>query len=311
MKLIGPIAITPEIAQEITYSPEEFDPENDQFPDIQVSLRRNPAGGYVLLAANSRYYPVDVTYRISLLKEGGKVRRLFNTNEHEVQQGAFSDHVEFMGTRAYVFQSDVPLDEPVQISVEIVPYPDKTDPVYSAPGLPDTGRPGKKNIMRNPGFEEAAYSDWPDYYLFTVGGPMLGHPDVESQYGIDTSKPYEGNNCLWIKTQPRNVRFYAACSPKVSNLEEKYVLSAYMRADRPGVRVRFVGFGWRVPKPTFGYKEFTLTTEWQAYSEVGSLIPGLPSWHSVGVEILGGQDGTVFVDALQFEKGTELTEYEP
>ena len=31
----------------------------------------------------------------------------------------------------------------------------------------------------------------------------------------------------------------------------------------------------------------------------------------LGVEILANQDATVFFDAIQFEKGTELTEYEP
>jgi len=42
------------------------------------------------------------------------------------------------------------------------------------------------------------------------------------------------------------------------------------------------------------------------------LIPGLPTWQSLGVEILkSDKDVTVFYDAIQFEKGTELTPYDP
>ena len=298
MKLVGPIAVTPDIPQVVKYNPGKFDPENDEYPDIQVSLRRNPAGGYVLLAANSRYYPVDATYRIPLLGDGAKVRRLFDAKEYKSKDGAFSDHVEFLGTRAYAFESNAPLDKPVEISVEMKAYPDRVDPVYGAPGLPDTGRPGKRNLMRNPGFEEAGLPNWPDYYLFGT------------QSSLDTQNPYEGKTCLKVETKGRGERVYAACSPKLEK-DTPFVLSAYMRADRDGVKVRFVGFGWLVPKETFGYKDFTLTTKWQRYSEKGTLIPGLPSWHSVGVLVHGRQEATVYIDALQFEKGTELTEYEP
>jgi len=311
MRLIGPIAVTPDIPQVIKYKPGTFDPENDKYPDVQVSLRHNPAGGYVLLAANSKYYPVDVTYRISLLQHGGKVKRLFDSNEYDVQDGGFSDHIEFLGTRAYAFDSDVALNGQVEISVETQAYPDKVDSVYGAPGLPDTGRPGKRNLLRNPGFEEAGLPGWPDYYLSTAAGPVPGRAGSQTGYGLDAENPYEGKASLWISVKDEGAkRFYGACSPKLKR-ETPFVLSAHMRADRDNVKVRFIGFGWRVPQPTFGYKEFTLSTKWQRFSEKGKLMPGLPPWHSVGVEILANQDATVFFDAIQFEKGTELTEYEP
>ena len=311
MRLIGPIAVTPDIPQDVKYRPGSFDPENDEYPDVQVSLRHNPPGGYVLLAANSRYYPVDVTYRVSLLQDGAKVKRLFNSKEFDVRQGVFSDHLECMGTRAYTFDSRAVLNEHVELSVEMKSHLDEADMVYSAPGFPDTGRPGKKNLLRNPGFEEASLPGWPDYYLSTASGPRPGQPGSEPGYGLDTNRPYEGQASLWICVKGEGAkRFYGACSPQLKS-ETPFVLSAFMRADRDDVKVRFVGFGWRVPKPTFGHEEFTLSTKWQRFSERGTLIPGLPTWHSVGVEILANQDATVFVDAVQFEKGTELTEYEP
>ena len=311
MERIGPIAVTPDIPQVVNYDPGTFDPDNDQFPDVQVSLRHNPAGGYVLLAANSRYYPVDVTYQISLLQDGGQVQRLFDSTKYDMRNGVFSDHVEFLGTRAYTFDSDVVLNGPIAISVRMRPHPDQIDPVYGAPGLPDTGRPGRKNLLRNPGFEEAGLPGWPDYYLFTAAGPLSGRPGSESGYGLDTENPYEGNASLWIRVKNEGAkRFYGACSPRLER-ETPFVFSAHMRADRDNAKVRFVGFGWKVPQPTFGYREFTLTTRWQRFSETGALPSGLPPWHSVGVEILANQDATVFFDAVQLEQGTELTEYDP
>ena len=101
-----------------------------------------------------------------------------------------------------------------------------------------------------------------------------------------------------------------ACSHQLK-AETPFVLSAYMRADRENVKVRFVGFGFRVPRPTFGHQEFTLSTKWQRFSEQGTHTPGLPPWHSVGIEVLPDQDATVFIDAIQFEQGTQATEYEP
>jgi hypothetical protein len=311
MKLIGPIAVTPDIPQNIEYRPGAFRPDEDQFPDVQVSLRHNPAGGYVLLAANSRYYPVDVAYRVSLLQDDVKVKRLFDSKEYDVRDGTYKDHVEFLGTRAYVFDSTAEMSGPVEISVDMEAHPDRTDPVYSAPGLPDTGRPGRKNLLRNPGFEEACLPGWPDYYLSTASGPIQGPPGSEPGYGLENGNTFEGQASLWIRVRGEGAqRVYGACSPPLQE-ETPFVLSAYMRADRENVKVRFVGFGWKVPEPTFGRVEFTLSTEWQRFSERGTLFPGLPRWHSVGVEILPDQDATVFVDALQLEQGTGLTEYEP
>jgi len=298
MKLLGPIAVTPDLPQTVSYEPGELDVVNSKYPDLQVSLRRRPEGGYVLLAANSRYCPVDVTYRISLLRDGTPVERLFGESKFAVKNGAFSDRVEFMDTRAYAFESDSRPSDPVKITATMTPHPDQTDPVYGAPGYPDTGRPGKRNLLRNPGFEEAGLPNWPDYYLFPGGCT------------IDAQNPYEGAQCLRIETQGRGQRVYAACSPKLKE-PTNFVLSAYLRADRPGLKVKFVGFGWLVPKPTFGYKEFELTTEWKRYSEQGTLPTGLPNWHSVGVLVHGNQEGAVYVDALQMEKGQTVTEYDP
>ncbi len=312
MAVLAPIALTPDIAQTIRYTPVPFEPEQDKFPDVQVSLRRNPAGGYVLLAANTRAFPVEVKYRISILGKTNAVTKLFNPGTYPVTNASFGDRLEHNATRAYVFQTAELLKEPVEIAVEATPHPDQTDPVYGAPGLPMTGRPDKKNIVRNPGFEEAALSDWPDYYLFDKEGPRLGRADPNTLYGLDTTHPFEGKACLWVRPPAKRgtFRFYQGCVPALLT-PQTYTLSAYMRADRDGVKAHFVGFGWRVPKSTFGYKEFTLTTKWERYTETSTLPPKLAKAHSIGFEILANQNATVFFDALQLEQGDQATAYEP
>ncbi|MFM8470074.1 MAG: hypothetical protein ACKODH_08900 [Limisphaerales bacterium] len=310
MKTLGSIALTPEIAQTLDYSPASFDPARDEFPDVQVSLRRRPSGGFVLLAANTRPYPVDATFHLPMLSDGSKITHLFRSGSLAVNSAAFTEQIEALGTRAYVMPEVRDVKTPAQIAVRTQSHPDKADADYG-PGVPDSGRPGKRNLLANPGFEAASFPEWPDYYLFSPERVRLGQKGARL-FGLDGAQPFEGKQCLWMQADgsASEVKFYTACSPQLTE-PKPYVLSAWMRADRDGVKVRFVGFGWRVPQPTFGAQEFTLTTKWQRCFERGTLPPKLPDWHSVGVEIAGKQQAKVWIDAVQFEAGTEPTAYEP
>lgn len=310
MQVLSQVAVTPEIPQEIDYGPAGFDPEHNEFPDVQVSLRHHPSGGFVLLAANSKPYPVDAEFRLSILEEQHAVTHLFRKGELPVKNATFGERLEPMGTRAYVFPARE-TEAPVQISVRVHPHDEDPDPDY-APGVPDSGRPGKRNLLANPGFEAATFPDWPDYYLFSPERPRLGQTGAKPLFGLETAHPYEGKACLWMLSNGGSAasRVYTACAPRLTEAKP-YVLSAWMRADHEGVKVRFVGFGWRVPRPTFGTQEITLGTSWQRYSEQGMLPPKLPDWHSVGVEIVGKQSAKVWIDAMQLEAGTEPTAYDP
>ena len=312
MKLLGPIAITPEIEQSIDYSPVRFDPVNNSFPDVQVALKRQPSGkGLVLLAANTRPFPVDAEFHVSILGSGGKVTCLFRNGDLAVGNAAFKETIEPLGTRAYLLPEVGELVSPVQIAVKSAAHPERRDLLF-AQGVPDTGRPGKRNLLANPGFEAASFRDWPDYYLFNPMRSRYGEKNVKELYGLDSMRPVEGKASLWMLADgTRPIRFYTACSPNTEKESKTYTLSGWMRADREGVKARFVGFGYRVPKPTFGAKEFTLTTEWRRYSETGTLPPNLPTWHSVGAEIVGKQPAKVWFDAMQLEAGSEATEYDP
>ena len=311
MRVLGPIAVTDEIEQAISYKPNEFLPEKRKFPEVHVALRRNPKGGYVLLAANSRCYPVDVTYRISILGRADKVGRLFDRATFRVRNGGFSDRLDVLDTRAYTFDAAA-VEGPVRIVVEAAGHPEKTDKLYGSPALPDTGRPGKKNIVRNPGFEEASLPGWPDYYRVYQGGPRLGEPGKQAEWGLDADNRYEGKVSLCIKGYESKGRRRVSCvlAPKFEKAR-RFVLSAYMRADKPGVKVQFFGGGYRVKEPSFGKKEFTLTTEWRRYSEVGILPAALGRYHSIGVDLVSADGSTIWIDALQLEEGDKPTAFEP
>lgn len=305
MGVLGPIALTPEIPQDITYSTGAFDPRKndpDQFPHVQVALRRNPAGGYVLLAANTRPFPVEVACRIPLLGSAGAVRRLFSAETHPIRDGAFSDRLEPMATRAYAFDSREPITGPVPIRVDMLPHPELATPEDA---VPVAGRVGKKNLMPNPSFEESTLPGWPDYYICSTPGLgtiyYLGDPDA--LFSLDPTNPFHGKHAVkMVSTHPGGTWVMAEVNPKEDKPTE-YVLSAYLRAERDGFEASFFGFG-------SGYAgKVKLTTEWKRY-HVKGVVPvksaDNPLW-GVRTDMVG----TFWADAIQLERGSEPTDFEP
>ena len=322
MKTLAPIVCTPEVPVTVTYTPGKFDPEHGQFPDVQVALKANPAGGYVLLAANSKYYPVDTQFRVSLLGHSGTVMRLFAKDSYAVRDGVFADRIEGYGVRAYVLDAHDSSASPIELTVATKSHPQlaKAEPVE----IPRTGRPGKRNIVPNPSFESFSLPDWPDYYRFLPPSsflkehisPFLGIPNAP--YGLDRSAPFHGKLCARLAAReeaqynryPRTMpKVFCYLAPQVDR-PENYVFSAYIRAERNGARAQFLGTAKSANGDRLlGNREFTLTTEWQRYSEATVVPPGLDEYTWIGVCVRG--EGAVWMDALQFEKGREPTTFEP
>ncbi len=81
-----------------------------------------------------------------------------------------------------------------------------------------------------------------------------------------------------------------------------YVFSAWMKADRDGMRATVEALG-------FGQEEFTLTRDWKRYIVSGVHNPA-PQTTRVGytqlsVNIEG--NGVVWLDAIQLEEGADPT----
>ena len=104
-------------------------------------------------------------------------------------------------------------------------------------------------------------------------------------------------------TSPYSCDFSTYCSSLVPAVEKttSFVFSAWVRGDgSPSNVVEFTGPGTK-------YQPTTLTKEWQRIHQVITITP-----HDKPANPLYGfhTDGTVWIDAMQFEKGTEPTDYE-
>jgi len=312
MKVLGPACAAPEVSQNIHYAPIAFDPSNNSFPDVQVGLKRNPRGGYILLAANYRPYPVEVTYRMSLLPDKGRVAHLLDgTRTCAVEKGVFHDRMAAMDTRAYAIAARKKLSVPVEVRVEQKSRPKETDPFYAAPEIPDTAPPGKKNILRNSGFEDCSIPGMPDYYTHysmrtakTRQGYRLGDPRGDCGWSLDSENPHEGEHCLRL-TGSRALLIFGV-HPKLEH-PTPFTFSAWVRGEGKNVRVGF--FGPNVDRE----KKYPATSEWRRISQTIT-VPARLAWggHLFGFLIASrGAEDTVWIDAMQLEKGTKLTDYEP
>lgn len=308
LKQLGPIAVTPPVPQDVAYKTLKAGPRApwDKYPDVQVALHRNPAGGYVLLACNSRPYGVETAYRLSCLNDGDKVGRLFSDRDHVVTEGGFTERMERYATRAYTFPHIPEVNAPVKI--EVVTSADLTG--YEPEVIvPRPGRPGKKNIARNPGFEDATnLPGWPDYYM-TVWLPqapqdLVGQPDP--LWGRDTTDPFQGQYCLRIANVPGVPVWNAAqffVSPQ-HDVSTQYVFSTYLRADKNGTRARLDG-------PGGVKKEIKLTTEWKRFHVAGHVPAKASPYSSCFIFLHYAERGrTIWADAVQFERGPVPTEFE-
>lgn len=299
MKTVGPACVTPEVDVHIAYAPVAFDPHSNLFPDVQVGLKRNPAGGYILLAANYRPYPVDATLTLSLLEKNGRVRKLFDPDSaFTVEQGAFSDTFAPMDTRAYAIDEVPEASMPVAISVELMAHPENTDRFLAAAAPESGGASGKKNWLRNPGFEQCSIPGIPDYYLdFRTAKTALGYRLNDTRgdplVGIETNSPYEGENCLRMSSG-----FFLFSTGIQEPTPATFVLSAYVRGTTNGGSIGFYG-------AVDNKKRFPLTPEWQRISTTIQ-YPFTREGDIFGFSITADK---VWIDAMQLEKGTEATDY--
>ena len=140
----------------------------------------------------------------------------------------------------------------------------------------------------------------PDYYRPGQALPRVGAPGAMSL--LDTNRPVHGAVCLRIKAPPRRYnRLLAYLAPQVRT-PTPYVYSVYLRAEQEDTRVRLL-WGW----PSTWSTNVSVGTEWQRYSVSGMVQPELSEFNVFGL----CNHGTVWIDAIQVEQGTEPTPFEP
>lgn len=307
MKLLGPICLEPAVLQEVAYADGPYDFDARQMPDVQVSLKRNPAGGFVLLAASVANRPVAVQYELSLLAKGGVASELFSNSEYQVTDGGFTDTIEPLGVRAYRLlpakaEEFTAISEanPVTITVAMSPQGELPPPAIAY------GRQGRikmKNLAPNPSFEEESVPGRPDYWRQTGSQlkPWERMGGTNQVWGLTANDPYHGKKCFEMISENGVWRFVYFTLHTEHRIPEKYVFSVWLRSDRDGAIVRLrAGKSGDIP--------FKVTREWQRYSLPFDAGAG---GSMLGVHIASTEKTTVWVDALQVERGEKATEFEP
>ena len=290
--VLAPALLGPAAEQNVTYEPGEFDPVKEVFPDVQACLFRDSKGGCLLLAANSRNYPATVRVTVPGLR--GQVTSLFSGTVLKVEEESFTEHLGPLATRTYRVEDLAVPDGPTQIRVHIDADRTGYEPERH---VARRGRPGKRNILINPSFEQATLSLWPDYYRVGMQNPPIGHPDCP--WTMVEDSPVHGRFCLRIKGR-RSFRF---CLSPLETAPTPYVFSVYLRTNRRGAYASFDICGTR--------QHIRLTdTAWTRHSFPVTIRANAPErtlCRGTGLT----EDATVWMDAMQFEKGAEPTEFEP
>lgn len=296
VKIIGPMAVQPKVAQVVQHQratsaePELkdalFQPEREEFPDLQGKIFRNPAGGLVLLAANSRYYPVTAQVRVAGLS--GAVSNIFGGANLAVSDGVFTEELEPFAVRAWTLGSEI--KEPIQMTLATI-RPDEIPP----PEMPHAynARAGKKNVFPNPSFEETTVPEVPDYYF--------GEGVIASGKGVAKF----GDKCLSLtKRTPAkgSVQAYWECSPQ-HDKDTEYVWSFWAKGAKDGESI------WVRAGQGGEPRTFKLTDQWARY-ELPLVMPARTPRHGMLFEVRLSKPGTIYLDGMQLEQGHQATEFE-
>ncbi len=303
LQTLGPIALKPDVEQDITYDsstvPDEFDPENGEFPAVQVSLKENPGGGYVLLAANSMHYSVDVTYELSCLGSLGTVGRLFTQDTYTVTNGEFEDTLEAYGVRAYTLNISPIASADITVTMDGTPTALNT-------GYPETGRPNEKNIVCNPSAEDASFTEWPDYFWSQDPNPVDGLiGEASAPFKQDSTYAYHGTYSIKLTGQYHSI--YFRLRPVLAQATN-YVFSVYLKSanatEQNPTTVRFKYDGTTIA-------DFSLTdTNWTRKNATITIPASTTTVNSYPFRIYLMSDDTIWLDAFQVEEGSTLTEFE-
>jgi len=176
---------------------------------------------------------------------------------------------------------------------------------------------GVRNLIANGSFEgREVLPGWPEWWAPEAGGfrcsmaGIIGGPDAI--WGSDASTAYEGRKSLRVVRPPTKTHpnlgagpFVATCLlPPGTALSKgrSYVFSAYFKADQSGFPVHMMAGGFDVG----GINTYHVSPEWQRYVLA---FECKANERNPFIEVLLLNSGTLWIDAVQLEEGTEPTEY--
>ena len=174
----------------------------------------------------------------------------------------------------------------------------------------EPSQPQGPNLVANGGFEGPEVArGWPRWWSCVYGLMEPGHVGRgNASWGLDETAAYEGRKSLRLTSPGTTERVDGGSANAENRLPSgtrlykgrRYAFSAYLKSDRPNARVLIFAGIYDL------CKRVSVGLEWQRY-----VVPSSPEADVVEpfVRIDLQEQGTLWIDAVQFEEGTEPTEY--
>jgi len=269
-----------------------FDPPREEYPDVQAATLADAKGGCMLLAANTRHFPVACVFAVPGLTA---VTSAFSEGTATMGGEAFVDRLEPYATRAYrLTMADGLAPQAITVSQTVL----KRDLPNPETSLPLACRADRKNLLPNPSFEEENTASWPDYCR------------VSRHVATHETGALFGRKCLRFQVADagRYEFMQMICAPQVDR-PTTHTFSLYMKGSRKGMRA-WVRATHLNPEKDYGeHKTIELSTSWERYSLTGTLPAKVDDGSSM-FEVRLLDPGVMWIDGLQLERGGQATEYE-
>lgn len=159
------------------------------------------------------------------------------------------------------------------------------------------------NIMKNSSFELCTLDKLPDFYGVShwgIGDPewAINFEEWNQAFGVDKEVAFDGKQSLRIKNPTAGEKSALSMITNLlgSTKGQKYIFSAYLKADTDDMKVNFNG------------KTIAVTKNWQRYTT--EFLNSGKDFYSDLITIAPIDKGTLWIDALQLEPN-KLTIYSP
>lgn len=285
-------------AGQVRYQDVECQPEKDKFPDVQAILKKSADGKFLLLAANCFNRPAKVKFTIAGM-EGAECR--FSGRKMEVEKNSFEESLKGYAICAY---SLTMADVKGAVKITVASQVSEKEMLKQEYVMPDDHcRKGVKNLIHNPSFEQAKVAGYPDFfYLYNQVpfGYMIG--EEKQALGQVSNEHYHGKYSLFLSKSPEcpNANMLMFEAYPQNDVPTDYTFSFYAKADKPGLKLQFTIF-------PYAKETFTLSTEWKRYS----LLMKVPAHvKSENCRFMLSNNGRIWLDALQLEKGDTMTDFQ-
>lgn len=160
-----------------------------------------------------------------------------------------------------------------------------------------------RNILRNSSFETNTLDKLPDYWGCVHWGIIspywvTHYSEWTKCYGVDDGTAFDGKQSMRIinpfdKDKEGGLTLRSCCMG--TKAKKKYTLSAYMKSQPEGMEVNFNG------------NKLKLTPAWKRYST--EFLNNGSGLYADMINIIPLNKGTLWIDAVQMEEGSELSDY--